>query len=51
MNHCAAHYTPNPGDRTPLLVGDLTKVDFGVHVDGHLVDSGLPGLNNKKNRS
>lgn len=39
LNHCAAHYTPNPGDKTVLGALDVMKVDFGVHVNGHIIDS------------
>ncbi|KAF9567817.1 peptidase M24A methionine aminopeptidase [Agrocybe pediades] len=39
LNHCAAHYTPNAGDTTVLKQGDVLKVDFGVHVNGRIVDS------------
>ncbi|KZT62634.1 methionine aminopeptidase 2-like protein [Calocera cornea HHB12733] len=39
LNHCAAHYTPNPGDNIVLKHGDIMKVDIGVHVGGRIVDS------------
>lgn len=39
LNHCAAHYTPNPGDPTVLQQGDVLKVDIGVHVRGRIIDS------------
>jgi methionyl aminopeptidase len=39
LNHCAAHYTPNAGDKTVLAYDDVMKVDFGVQVNGHIVDS------------
>ncbi|KAG0226688.1 Methionine aminopeptidase 2 [Actinomortierella wolfii] len=39
LNHCAAHYTPNPGDKTVLQYGDVCKIDFGVHVNGRIIDS------------
>ncbi|KAI9314113.1 peptidase M24, structural domain-containing protein [Dichotomocladium elegans] len=39
LNHCAAHYTPNAGDKTVLAYDDVLKVDFGVHVNGRIVDS------------
>ncbi|KAF9245878.1 methionine aminopeptidase 2-like protein [Melanogaster broomeanus] len=39
LNHCAAHYTPNPGDTTVLQSGDVLKVDIGVHVKGRILDS------------
>ncbi|CDK27837.1 unnamed protein product [Kuraishia capsulata CBS 1993] len=38
LNHCAAHYTPNAGDKTVLSYEDVMKVDFGVHVNGHIID-------------
>ena len=39
LNHCAAHYTPNAGDTTVLTYDDVCKLDFGVHVNGHIIDS------------
>ncbi|KAI8086640.1 peptidase M24, structural domain-containing protein [Halteromyces radiatus] len=39
LNHCAAHFTPNAGDKTVLTYDDVMKVDFGVHVNGRIVDS------------
>ncbi|KAH9827245.1 Methionine aminopeptidase 2 [Teratosphaeria destructans] len=39
LNHCAAHYTPNAGNKTVLTHADVMKVDFGVHVNGRIVDS------------
>ena len=33
-NHVAAHYTPNPGDKTVLEYDDVLKVDIGTHVHG-----------------
>ncbi|XP_005099333.1 methionine aminopeptidase 2 [Aplysia californica] len=38
LNHCAAHYTPNAGDQTVLGYDDVCKIDFGTHINGHLVD-------------
>ncbi|BFZ10600.1 hypothetical protein BsWGS_13638 [Bradybaena similaris] len=38
LNHCAAHYTPNAGDPTVLTYDDVCKIDFGTHINGHLVD-------------
>ncbi|KAK4699945.1 methionyl aminopeptidase, partial [Phenoliferia sp. Uapishka_3] len=38
-NHCAAHYTPNAGDTIVLKHEDVLKVDFGVQVNGRIVDS------------
>ena len=39
INHIAAHYTPNAGNKTVLKQEDVMKVDFGVHVNGRIVDS------------
>lgn len=39
LNHCAAHYTPNAGNKTILKQEDVMKVDFGVHINGRIVDS------------
>jgi methionyl aminopeptidase len=39
LNHCAAHWTPNPGDKTILQKGDVMKLDFGIHVNGRIIDS------------
>ncbi|VDO01041.1 unnamed protein product [Rodentolepis nana] len=38
LNNCAAHYTPNNGDDKAIQYDDVCKVDFGVHVNGNLVD-------------
>ncbi|KAI2936736.1 hypothetical protein CBS147343_814 [Aspergillus niger] len=39
INHCAAHYTPNAGNKMVLQQGDVMKVDFGAHINGRIVDS------------
>jgi methionyl aminopeptidase len=39
LNNCAAHYTPNAGNKMVLQKEDVMKVDFGVHVNGRIVDS------------
>jgi len=39
LNSCAAHYTPNAGDNTVLKYEDVMKIDFGVHINGRIVDS------------
>ncbi|SSD58533.1 probable Methionine aminopeptidase 2 [Saccharomycodes ludwigii] len=38
LNSCAAHFTPNAGDKTVLNYEDVLKVDFGVHVNGNIID-------------
>jgi len=35
INHCAAHWTPNPGDDTVLGKDDVMKIDFGTQVNGN----------------
>ncbi|KAJ5939564.1 hypothetical protein N7466_002698 [Penicillium verhagenii] len=40
LNNCVAHYTPNPGQKDIVLQAtDVLKVDFGVHINGWIVDS------------
>lgn len=39
LNNVAAHYTPNTGDDTVLQHDDVMKVDFGVQIDGRIIDS------------
>lgn len=38
LNNCAAHYTPNAGDKTVLQYDDVMKLDFGTHVNGRIID-------------
>jgi methionyl aminopeptidase len=39
LDHCAAHYSPNAGNKLVLKEEHVMKVDFGVHVNGRIVDS------------
>lgn len=39
INNCAAHYTPNSGNKLVLQQGDVMKIDFGAHLNGRIVDS------------
>lgn len=39
LDHIAAHYSPNAGNKTVLTKENVMKVDFGVHVNGRIVDS------------
>jgi methionyl aminopeptidase len=40
LNNVAAHWTPNPGGKDVMLGNsDVLKVDFGVQVNGRIVDS------------
>jgi len=39
-NHCAAHWTPNPCDKKMFISkNDICKIDYGVHLNGIIVDS------------
>jgi methionyl aminopeptidase len=38
INHCAAHFTPNPNDDKVLGKDDVMKIDFGTHVNGLIID-------------
>jgi len=38
LNYCAAHYTPNAGDKTVLQYDDVCKIDFGTHINGRIID-------------
>lgn len=40
LNNCVAQFTPNPGQKEIIpQQEDVMKVDFGVHVNGWIVDS------------
>jgi methionyl aminopeptidase len=40
LNNVGAHWTPNAGGREIVLqYDDVLKIDFGVHVNGRIVDS------------
>ena len=40
LNNQVAHYTPNPGQKEVVLQQqDVMNIDFGVHINGWIVDS------------
>ncbi|KAI0206109.1 peptidase M24, structural domain-containing protein [Astrocystis sublimbata] len=39
LDHIAAHFSPNAGNKTVLQQNNVMKVDIGVHVNGRIVDS------------
>ncbi|KAI5860279.1 methionine aminopeptidase 2-like protein [Durotheca rogersii] len=39
LDHIAAHFCPNAGNKTILQQSNVMKVDIGVHVNGRIVDS------------
>lgn len=50
INHVAAHYTPNAGDKNVLKQNDVMKVDIGVHVNGRICDSAFTMAFNNEGR-
>lgn len=48
LNHCAAHWTPNGLDNTILKEKDICKIDFGVHINGCIIDSAFTYAANPK---
>jgi len=38
INENAAHYTPDINDSLKLKIGDIVKIDVGVHIDGYIWD-------------
>ncbi|KAH7025883.1 methionine aminopeptidase 2-like protein [Microdochium trichocladiopsis] len=39
LDHIAAHFSPNAGNKTILQQNNVIKIDIGVHVNGKIVDS------------
>jgi len=39
VNNVAAHFTPSYKDDSALKSSDVMKIDYGVHIDGCIVDS------------
>ena len=40
VNNCAAHYTPNYNEEDIILkYDDIIKIDYGVHINGTIIDS------------
>jgi methionyl aminopeptidase len=39
LNNCAAHFTPTRDDGRVLAPDDVMKIDFGVNINGHVIDS------------
>ena len=39
INQVAAHFTPVPSDELEFGPTDLVKVDYGLHIDGYIVDT------------
>ncbi|MCK4266091.1 MAG: type II methionyl aminopeptidase, partial [Thermoplasmata archaeon] len=41
IDNVAAHYTPHSKDTQRFKVGQLVKLDLGVHVDGYIADTAV----------
>ncbi|BBL45317.1 type II methionyl aminopeptidase [Nanobdella aerobiophila] len=39
INNIAAHYTPKVNDDKKIKDGDVVKFDYGVHVNGYIIDT------------
>ena len=39
INNIVAHYTPTKKDFTMIFDNNIAKIDYGVHVDGYIIDS------------
>ena len=48
INHVAAHWTPNGGDKTVLQADDVVKFDFGTHINGRIIDCAFTWYQNPK---
>lgn len=50
INNCVAHYTPNYNSNKLLFYDDVIKIDYGVHINGSIIDSAFTyAFNNKYN--
>ncbi len=41
VNHIAAHFCADPNDSSTFAIGDVCKLDLGVHVDGYIADTAI----------
>ena len=48
VSDCIAHYSPTKKTDIKLKYDDNVKIDFGVHVNGYIVDSAFSAYFNKK---
>ena len=49
LNNCCCHWTPNINEKN-IRENDLCKIDYGVHIDGCIIDSAFNfSYNNKYN--
>jgi methionyl aminopeptidase len=51
INNCAAHYSPTTTSSLDVfLVDDVVKIDYGIHIDGHILDAAFTVAFNKTHR-
>mmetsp|Transcript_4980 Transcript_4980/g.15641 ORF Transcript_4980/g.15641 Transcript_4980/m.15641 type:complete len:188 (+) Transcript_4980:110-673(+) len=51
INHVAAHWTPNAGDKTVLKRDDVVKFDIGIHVNGEGLTMDVDGKHHQQVQS
>lgn len=40
MNHCAAHHSPIDSNDTQIItIDDVIKIDYGIHINGYILDA------------
>jgi methionyl aminopeptidase len=48
VNNCIAHFSPKKNQDIKLSFDDNVKIDFGVHVNGYIIDSAFTAYFNNK---
>lgn len=51
INNCAAHYSPIASSSSDVfLIDDVVKIDYGIHIDGHILDAAFTVSFSNKHR-
>jgi len=48
INNCVAHWTPKINSNKLLLENDVIKIDYGIHINGSIIDSAFTYTFNSK---
>ena len=48
INNCVAHWTPKINNTRILLENDVIKIDYGIHINGSIIDSAFTHTFNSK---
>ena len=48
INNCVAHWTPKINNKKILLENDVIKIDYGIHIEGSIIDSAFTHTFNSK---